>query len=186
MTNLEMEKQHVGWRFWLSWVIMTNIGFFSGVGLGLFGGNLVEPQIGELLDKVIQNAVGGFIIGAFTGLAQGIVLARHQISLLAWIIATSLGWSIGIFIAGTLIFSIDNTIQSNDFFRWVIPAGFIAGAVVGIPQWLVLRQRLSVVSWWWILVSAFGWGIQFPGAISGLALTRLLRTKFIHSDDERE
>ena len=55
------------------------------------------------------------------------------------------------------------------------PQPSLLGPWLGIPQWVVLKRRLPSVRWWWILISAFGWGIQFPGMIPGLMLTRLLR-----------
>ena len=171
----ELEKKQAGWRFWLLWVIMTNIGFFLGLWLGNIFVGLVESSTSQLADKLIQNTLGALIIGCLTGLSQGLVLRRHGFSGVWWTVATSLGWAVGIFIAGFLIFTLDSRIQTNDFFRWIVPAAFIAGAVVGIPQWVVLRRSLPSVEWWWLLVSAFGWGIQFPGMVPGLVLTRLLR-----------
>ncbi len=171
----ELEEQQAGWRFWLFWVIMTNIGFFLGLWVGGIFAGLVEPGIGQLADKLIQNTLGALIVGGLMGLAQGLVLRRHGFNGAWWTVATSLGWAGGIFIAGYLIFSLDSTIQTNDFFRWIVPAAFIAGAVVGIPQWGVLSRRLPSVGWWWILVSALGWGIQFPGMLPGWILMRLLR-----------
>ena len=174
-TFFELEKQQAGWRFWLFWVIMTNIGFFLGLWLSGVVASLVELGLGQLGNKLIQNTLSGLIIGGLTGLTQGLVLRRHGFSGGWWTVATSIGWAAGIFIAGYLILSLDATIQTNDFFRWVVPAAFIAGAVVVIPQWMLLRRRLPSVGWWWILVSAFGWGIQFPGMFPGLILTRSLR-----------
>ena len=170
-----MEKQQAGWRFWLFWVIMTNIGFFSGIWFSNIFADLVEPGMGLLMDKVIQNTVSALIIGCLTGLSQGIVLGRHGVSSFRWTIATTLGWAAGIFLAGYFIFTLDITIQTSDFFRWIVPSAFIAGAVTGISQWAVLRQTIPTARWWWILVSALGWGIQFPGMVPGLVLVRLLR-----------
>jgi len=172
-TFLELEKQQAGRRFWLFWVIMTNIGFFIGVWIGGIGASLVEPGLGQLGDKIIQNTFSGLIIGGLTGLTQGFVLRRHGFSGGWWMVATLIGWGVGIFIAGYLVFSLDATIHTNDFFRWILPAAFIARAVVGIPQWAVLCRRLPSVRWWWILVSTLGWGIQFPGMVPGLVLTHL-------------
>jgi hypothetical protein len=174
-TFFEKEKRQAGWRFWLFWVIMTNMGFFTGVWLGGLAASFVEPGLGQLGDKLFQSTVSALIIGGLTGLTQGLVLRRHGFSGGGWIAATSIGWAVGIFIAGFLIFSLDASIQTNDFFRWVVPAASIAGAVVGIPQWRVLQRRLPHVGWRWILVSAVGWGIQFPGMVPGWALTRSLR-----------
>jgi hypothetical protein len=36
--------------------------------------------------------------------------------------------------------------------------GAIAGAVIGVAQWSVLRQHFSQ-AWWWILISIVSWGL---------------------------
>ena len=51
----------------------------------------------------------------------------------------------------------------------------IAGGVMGIPQWWVLRRYLPNVGWWWILVSAIGPAIQFPGMIMGGGIVWLMK-----------
>ncbi len=79
---------------------MTNIGFFLGVWLGGVVASLVEPGLCQLGDKLIQNTLSGLISGGLTGLAQGLVLSRHGFNGLCWTVATSLGWAVGIFIAG--------------------------------------------------------------------------------------
>ncbi len=163
-----LEQVNAGWRFWLFWVVMANIGFFSGLMMG----GLVASFIS---DKLLQAAVTAIFIGLLTSLAQGIVLRRHQISGLGWTVATTAGWAIGILVAGLIIFNLDTSTATNDFFRWVVPAAFIAGAVVGIPQMFVLRQRWPHKSWQWIVISAFGWAIQVPGMLPGFFLARWIR-----------
>jgi len=166
----EIEKAKAGWRFWLFWVVMTNIGFFVGLGLGNVLGRFVSG-------KLLQATVTAIIIGLFTGAAQGIVLRGHQISLPGWFLATTVGWPIGIFIAGLIIFNLDTTVLTTDFFRWILPSALIAGAIVGIPQVLVLRQRWPNKSWQWIVISLIGWGIQFPGMFPGIFLASWLRSQ---------
>ncbi len=45
---------------------------------------------------------------------------------------------------------------------------------MGIPLWLVLRRYLPQVGWWWILISAVGPAIQFPGMVMGGAIIWLM------------
>lgn len=56
---------------------------------------------------------------------------------LQWLAVTALGWLLG----GVLLPE---------------PASVIAGLVIGVLQWVVLRQRLPQAGWW-ILASAAGW-----------------------------
>lgn len=164
----QLEQSKAGWRFWILWVVMTNVGFFSGLAISSLLGNLFGYRL-------LQATTSAIIIGFFTGLAQSVVLRRHQISGLGWTIATTLGWTVGIFIAGLIIFNLFAYVVGTDFFYWILPSAFIAGAIVGIPQTFVLRQRWPDKSWQWIVISTIGWGIQFPGMLPGFFLTRWLR-----------
>ena len=173
-TFLNLERQQAGWRFYILWVVATNIGFFSGLELGKLVSELVQSGNSHLANQLMRNTLSASVIGYTTGLAQALVLRRHGLHFFMWIVSTCLGWAAGIFIAGYIIFSLDPTIQANDFFNWIVPAAFIAGAVVGIPQFFVLKQGLAKARWWWILVSSLGWGIQIPGLFPGWVLTRFI------------
>lgn len=68
---------------------------------------------------------------------------------LQWVIVTGISWVVGAVFYHTLDLN--------------LPGGFgevigetIWGLLLGISQWLVLRQRLDRASWW-ILVTAAGW-----------------------------
>ena len=61
---------------------------------------------------------------------------------------------------------------SFTLYLFVFP--LIAGAVMGIPLWLVLRRYLPQVGWWWVVVSAVGPAIQFPGMVMGGAIVWLM------------
>ena len=56
---------------------------------------------------------------------------------LQWLMATTLGWLLG----GVLLPDL---------------AMFTAGLVIGVLQWVVLRQRVPQAGWW-VLASAAGW-----------------------------
>lgn len=65
---------------------------------------------------------------------------------LQWLVVTSLGWVLGGFLLPEL-------------------ALFSVGLVIGILQWVVLRQYLRQ-SGWWILSSAVGWAAGWAIIIS--------------------
>ena len=70
--------------------------------------------------------------------------------LFLWVSASTVGWTVGFTVFG----------------------GTLAGLVVGIMQWLVLRQQVSR-SGWWVLASTVGWiGGGFGGLIVGLSVIR--------------
>jgi hypothetical protein len=169
-----LEKEEAGWRFWLAWVILSSIGFFTGLAIGRFFAGLLIPNPAGMSDKIGEAVIIGAVFATLTGLLQGILLQRHGIPRESWTLATGFGWIAGTLLAGVILFTFDPEIDTADLVRWLMPAGFIAGAVVGIPQWLVMRRHVGTIGWWWILVSSIAWGVILPGVINGLVLARLL------------
>ena len=152
---LDNERTHAGWRFWLLFVIMTNVGFFSGLGL----------------EKLLFGQVNVYIATTLSGIGQAWVLSRHFPERGQWAIASAVGWLVGGLLASRILAILipDISFTLNLF---VFP--LIAGAVMGIPLWLVLRRYLPQVGWWWILISAVGPAIQFPGMVMGGAIVWLM------------
>ncbi len=62
-----------------------------------------------------------------------------------WVLATTVGWAIG----------------------WALVGEIGVGAVVGIAQWLVLRQLLQQAGWW-IWASTVGWAIGWAMIVTGV------------------
>jgi len=65
-----------------------------------------------------------------------------------WVLASTLGWLLGWFLVGELG----------------------VGAVIGLAQWLVLRQSVDRAGWW-ILASAGGWIVGWGLIVSGLLVS---------------
>lgn len=152
---LDNERAHAGWRFWLLFVIMTNVGFFPGLWL----------------EKLLFGEVNAYIGMTFSAIGQSWVLSRHFPERGQWAIASSLGWLVGGLLS-TRVLSILIPDISFTLNLFVFP--LIAGAVMGIPQWLVLRRYLPQVGCWWILIGAIGPAIQFPGMVMGGAIVWLM------------
>jgi hypothetical protein len=68
---------------------------------------------------------------------------------LPWVLATSIGWAVGGVVLLALIGSLGDTLGN-------VAGDTTLGLLVGIGQWLVLRQWLDKAGWW-ILASAGGW-----------------------------
>jgi hypothetical protein len=57
------------------------------------------------------------------------------------------------------------------FAVFVLPGGFLFGALNGALQWIVLRRVLPGAGWWWILATAVGWSMEWSGVhLSGIAI----------------
>jgi hypothetical protein len=76
-------------------------------------------------------------------------LTKNELSVwLQWMLATSLGWAVGLPIAGLAVAAVYTFVE--------IPA--VGGAVIAIAQWFVLQRKFDG-SGWWILASALGWAV---------------------------
>ena len=162
---LALEKERVGWRFWVCWVLATNLGFFPGLAIGNWlSASAPEPY---------ASAIVGGSFGALVGVAQWRVLRRHIEPCHQWAAGTAIGWSLGAALGAILMgwFAPD---APPGGVIWVVFIGFFAGAVVGIPQRLVLQAFGPELPRAWVPISSLAWGVFFPGAISGLVLARRL------------
>ena len=149
------------WSLWWRFVLATNLGWFPGIGLGV----LLARMTG--LERELAGAVlAAGVAALFVGLAQGRVLARLEVPPVPWLVATLGGWPVGVGLAELLL------PQFPEPQRTAMVA-FVAGGVVGIPQGLVLL-RAGLEARTWAAVSAVGWGILFPGMLTGLWLARLV------------
>lgn len=145
------ERVHGGWRFWIIWVLLTNIGFFAGF--------LVE-----------WLALGSITLALAVPLAaifQGWAMNRHIVIFIPWILVTAIGWWIGVAIMSLILSFMP--IEMNLILRTMIISGG-AGFIVGIPQWYILQAEVEKIGIWWILVSALGWAVIAPGIIQGIPL----------------
>ncbi|MFQ3585321.1 MAG: hypothetical protein SNJ85_10410, partial [Cyanobacteriota bacterium] len=140
-------------RFWLEWTLATLLG--QGAGLVLFGlmvvllRQVIRPPLWLLV--LLLGLSRGLGVGIGQGLALGSQILVTTEQAVAWVGATSLGWAAA---AGASLWLVQQTRNT-----W-LGAG-VAGAILGLAQWLVLRQFASRVTvWLWMAtwVTAFGLG----------------------------
>lgn len=159
---------------WLKWTVITLLGFFVGIITGLMGGYLGLKVLASPLASVFrgcegQGAIGCLIIsialgvsiglGLAVGIAQWFIIRSIVPRSQWWILASVLGWC-GILI--TLTFMVYTAIPAPGSPEFGLPiiaqlplAGraiaqvTIAGALMGLFQWLILRSSVRQ-SWWWI------------------------------------
>lgn len=171
-------NRFLSYSLWLRWTVITFVGFVAGGITGLIGGFLGIPVIGYLMTLVVkgcagQGAIGCTIIsaalgaaiglGLAVGIAQWFILRRIVQRSQWWILASTLGWC-GIFFSLTImLYTAVPAPGSPEFgqpFLVRLPlAGraiaqvTIAGALMGLFQWMILRSSLRQ-SWLWILANA--------------------------------
>lgn len=167
---LKTEREQCGWRFWLIWVVATNIGFIFGISMEmmLFG----QPNL--------------FIAVPLAAFGQGYILNRHISIYLPWAVGTALFWLLGAAIGGQLLnmMMVTDTLMLQVLRLVIISA--VGGLFAGLPQWFFMRDWLPQVGLWWFLVSAIGWAvIILPGVIVGTILMQMINKDKIPMDGRR-
>ena len=94
-------------------------------------------------------------LGIPLSFAQWIVVFRYIPKPTHWLVATFFGWFIGGLVA--YYSYISNALGSR--LLNVILFSFVFGALIAIPQWLVLRKYITNFGWW-IPANALGWGLM--------------------------
>ncbi|NEQ42036.1 MAG: MFS transporter [Leptolyngbya sp. SIOISBB] len=151
---LRERSKHVGWPFFLQWLLATVIPVELGIAVGL--------AIGV---NYLGAVVGLAIIAVGISVGQWLVI-RKQLPGTYWGLYTVLGLFLGIGLAspvGLLLWGI-----SNSWF-WIIyflTGGAFAGSVTALVQGIRMKRQLPKMRWWvWITVSAVGAAV---GIILGL------------------
>ncbi len=143
---------------WLQWVFVTIFGFLL---------SLYWVEIGERTDiRALEGAIGGVVIG----LAQWFLLKQHFSQTGWWIVASMVSWSLlggsGI---GALGWVAPKVMSIPLRIIFGIIDGAIAGVIVGVGQWWVLKNQIKR-AWLWIVASIIGWtiGLTFAWAIGAV------------------
>ena len=147
--------------FWLQWVLVTLAGFLVSLCLIEID---VRPHI---------KATEGLIGGAIVGLAQGMILEQRSKNIAPWWALMSIvSWGlIGASNLGAIGWMAPRTWQFEPRVIFGLLNGLQVGALLGIGQWLVLRQRCKKTLLW-IPIVAVSWGI---GLVLGWSVGGVLR-----------
>jgi hypothetical protein len=105
-------------------------------------------------------AVTPLFIGAVVGTALGVVQMFNVKQYVPrpgwwWVLSNTIGWSAAWVIINL---QVGYSLLGLGITEFSIVRGTVAGILVGLLQWLILRQ-LFYRAGWWILVSPLGWGI---------------------------
>ncbi len=142
--------------FWLQWVLVT---------LGSF---LISLCLIEIDVRPHIKATEGVIGGAIVGLAQGLVLKQRSKNIAPWWAFMSMvSWGlIGATHFGAIGWMAPRTLRLEPRIIFGLLNGLQVGALLGLGQWLVLRQRcekaivlILVVATSWALGLVLGWSV---------------------------
>lgn len=152
------EREQASWRFLVIWILASAFGF----------------AIGAAVEILIVERLTLFVAIPLSALTQAYVINRHISIYLPWAVGTTLFWLFGLAVSSqvfTIMMPTETLIQQALF---LVFTGGIAGVLAGIPQWIFMRDWLSVGPWWLVL-SIIEYALFFiPGIISGLVLMRLI------------
>lgn len=163
MSNPSVKK-----NLYLSWVLANIIGFVVGAAVGIKLSRLAGPA-GPLTVSIF---VFSAMLGVSIGLAQWVVLLRWVRADL-WILASTVGWLLGFpisypisFAVAMFLLSSQGSAKENLFFSLAV-GGAILGALIGLAQWLVLRNQMSGSSLW-IWFNVVGYSLSYAIASPGI------------------
>jgi len=153
----------------IQWVALTAF----GLAFGLIGGILLGMPLGQIVNAMIVTAAVTCVAGAVLGGFQAIGLRRVLRRPLWWIVATVIGFGIGLAAAvvtveQTGIFLTGHRPQLAHLTTWYraisfVALGLVAGTILGVAQSLVLRRQLPSVKRW-IPVTAIGLAIALSAS----------------------
>jgi len=140
--------------FWLLWIFVTSIGSIIGflvspLFIPFFSGDWYLDFDILLVNMVIS----GFLIG----FGQWIILRKRFKNVWGWTFTTAIGLPLGVCIG---LFGIVVKLPASDFDMAHVTGitTCVAGLIIGVFQWLVLRAKFGS-GFTWILVSVLSWGI---------------------------
>jgi hypothetical protein len=168
------------WNYWLAWISVNALAWTVGFGMAQLYSRILYPNDSFIqsiledvnyiwtrpLDSPVATANYGLMLGAAVGLGQWYLLRRRfDIKLLWWLVATMFGFAVHGLLLGLDIrflsggqgvgqIGLAGELTQGEALRSL---GLLGSGVllVGILQWLVLRQHLPKAAWW-ILASALG------------------------------
>lgn len=132
--------------FWFHWTLASAVGWLVG------------------------GILGFITLGATLGVAQWLILRRHQERAELWVLVKSLGVLLGIILAAPIQEWDLSTGSGMDLDILFYAPTF--GAVVGAVEWLLVRSWFNR-AYLWVLINVLAWGV---GLFLGDAAAMLLDT----------
>jgi hypothetical protein len=133
----QLKPAKVGWGTVAGW-----LGAFVSFPIA----GLVGQAVVGSVDNVTEGFIGGAATGAVIGLGQWLVLSRtHQIKVW-WIVASTIGLSLGLG-AGVALFGAGTSLGE------IIPRALTTGGLFGLAQAVAFNRGFKTLSLWSIVVT---------------------------------
>jgi hypothetical protein len=171
-TTMQDIRTNWDWKLWFQWILANTVAETVGLGGTLLIGILLlsnaEKTVGVAAAAALAVLAGTLIEGTVVGTMQWLVL-RHPLKSMrwrSWALATALGafvaWTLGMIPSTFFLPGADagttSSVQMSDLMIYALAAvmGLALGAILGVPQWLVLRRYVQKAGWW-VLANALAW-----------------------------
>ena len=131
---------------------------------------------GPFVTNLRAGISGGAVAGWFVTLCQWLILRRRLTAINGWVwvtLAWTAGWASGWVAVDTF------SALSAPYARGMpltavgmpltVVIGVMAGALVGLAQWVILRRHVKRAGWW-IAATAVSWGLAFLSIAAGVGL----------------
>lgn len=182
-SNPDAHERTTHRRLWRRWVVANGLGEMIGLGLsGALTVSLIlanESVIGPLAAALITVVGCTLIEGTAVGVAQWreLRVPLPRITLRSWWLGTAAGafiaWMLGML--PSTVFSMmeaaENTTaastaagpEMSQGITLLLAAllGAVAGPILGLGQWWVLRRHVAR-AWWWIPAHSAAWAVGMP------------------------
>ena len=172
-----IQGRRSGWRLWLVWVLATGIGLMLGAAGGVAAMTTLGGAVGETLGDdffpsgPVSVAALLVVLPGSIGTAQWLVLRRRLSRAGWWVLATIIGFWLGLLLlfgVGRALaqfwppmpgFGRDTTsVEALNGIAFAALLGGSLGIPFGVAQWAVLLRQLSKAGWW-VPAAAAGWAV---------------------------
>ncbi len=170
--------RHNGLILWEKWVLATALGEL--VSLTIFA---LTSTIHDMLSNVNTQFIlllVGVLQGLILGFSQWLVLRHYIHNASRWILVTTIGaffaWLIGLIASMAIAFALVlEGLRATALLGGLALLGAGIGAILGLAQWLVLREyvraRIRQVGWW-MAANALAWSLGLLVAFIGVGMLK--------------
>jgi hypothetical protein len=155
----------IRWISWFRWLLLMMAALLAGLIVFILVGSILG-EAGEHAAPAVFGAFLGAIFGTAFGVAQWFFLRRFLSNTIFWIPATIVSFTLA---AATIFGLLEGDSQETSLLLR-ISHGFLLGLILGVAQWLVLRNWQIPQSYLWIVFSILGWIL---GEVAGVLLSDL-------------
>jgi len=166
---MKSETKQTKFNFWLQWTLLSlgaiPLSYIISLVIvllihGAFGNS--QAEWGTYLSQTVSQVAGAAVLGLGAGLYQRSLLRKVFAVSSSWIYTLVTGFAITELIICIILWQLGLNRHELRFieFQPLPEALFFAcsGLTIGVLQWAILRRSFSG-SFYWVLASAFGWGI---------------------------